>query len=31
MVARLAKIPEAVEYLAYFTVSGIEYNAANAA
>lgn len=31
MVARLAKIPEAEEYLAYFSVSGIERNAANAA
>ncbi len=31
MVARLAKIPEAGEYLAYFPVSGIEYNAAIAA
>jgi hypothetical protein len=31
MVARLAKIPEAGEYLAYFPVSGIERNAANAA
>ena len=28
MRARLAKIPEAGEYLAYFPVSGIEYNAA---
>ena len=31
MRARLAKIPEAGEYLAYFPVSGIEYNAAIAA
>ena len=31
MVARLAKIPEAGEYLAYFPDSGIERNAANAA
>ena len=31
MSARLAKIPEAGEYLAYFPVSGIEYNAAIAA
>ena len=31
MVARLVKIPEAEEYLAYFSVSGIERNAANAA
>ena len=31
MVARLAKIPEVGEYLAYFPVSGIERNAANAA
>ena len=31
MRARLAKIPEAGEYLAYFPVSGIERNAAIAA